>query len=96
MAQWQYSMFSAELNRNVDFDEELRKILEDYGMKGWNWCRCCNHQMMPATIWSLRPKGRYIRVSNWQSTNAGGAARNCTEVFMCHTRVAQVWRWLPV
>ncbi|MGB8064898.1 MAG: hypothetical protein WCF26_23635 [Candidatus Sulfotelmatobacter sp.] len=35
MAQWQYSMFSAELNRNVDFDEELRKILEDYGMKGW-------------------------------------------------------------
>jgi hypothetical protein len=35
MAQWQYSMFSTELNRNVDFDEELRKILEDYGMKGW-------------------------------------------------------------
>ena len=35
MAQWQYSTFSTELNRSVDFDEELRKILEDYGMKGW-------------------------------------------------------------
>jgi hypothetical protein len=35
MAQWQYSMFSTELNRSVDFDEELRKILEDRGMKGW-------------------------------------------------------------
>lgn len=35
MAQWQYSMLSAELDRNVDFDEELQKILQDYGMRGW-------------------------------------------------------------
>ena len=26
---------ATELNRSVDFDEELRKILQDYGMKGW-------------------------------------------------------------
>ena len=35
MAQWQYKTFSTELNRSVDFDEELRKILPDYGMQGW-------------------------------------------------------------
>ena len=35
MAQWQYTTLRTELNRSVDFDEELRKILQDYGMKGW-------------------------------------------------------------
>jgi hypothetical protein len=35
MAQWQYSMLSTELDCNVDFDEELQKILQDYGMRGW-------------------------------------------------------------
>jgi hypothetical protein len=35
MAQWQYATLDAELDRGVDFDEELRKILQDYGMKGW-------------------------------------------------------------
>jgi hypothetical protein len=35
MAQFQYATLSTELNRSVGFDEELRKILEDYGMKGW-------------------------------------------------------------
>jgi hypothetical protein len=35
MAQWQYKTLCTALNRSVDFDEELRKILQDYGMKGW-------------------------------------------------------------
>ena len=35
MAQWQYSTFSTDLNGSVDFDAELRKILQGYGMKGW-------------------------------------------------------------
>ena len=35
MARWQYKTLSTELNRSVDFDEELQKILQDYGMKGW-------------------------------------------------------------
>jgi hypothetical protein len=35
MAQWQYTTLDAQLDRGVDFDEELRKILRDYGMKGW-------------------------------------------------------------
>lgn len=35
MAQWQYETFCTELNRSVDFDEELREILQNYGMKGW-------------------------------------------------------------
>ena len=35
MAQWQYSMLCAELDRNVNFDEALQKILLDYGMRGW-------------------------------------------------------------
>ena len=35
MAQWQYTTHRTELNRSVDFDEELREILQDYGMKGW-------------------------------------------------------------
>ena len=35
MAQWQYKTLCTELKGRVDFDEELRKILQDYGMKGW-------------------------------------------------------------
>ena len=35
MAQWQYKTLRTELNHSVDFDEELRKILQDYGVKGW-------------------------------------------------------------
>jgi len=35
MAQWQYKTFCTELNSRVDIDGELRKILQDYGMKGW-------------------------------------------------------------
>jgi hypothetical protein len=35
MAQWQYKTFCTELNSSVDLDDELRKILQDYGMKGW-------------------------------------------------------------
>jgi len=35
MAKWQYSTLRTKLNRNVDFDEELQKILQDYGMQGW-------------------------------------------------------------
>ena len=35
MVQWQYVTLCTELNRSVGFDEELRKILQDYGMKGW-------------------------------------------------------------
>lgn len=35
MAQWQYKTFTTELNSSVDVDEELRRILQDYGMKGW-------------------------------------------------------------
>ena len=34
MAQWQYATLSKELNRSIDFDEDLRKILQDHGMKG--------------------------------------------------------------
>ena len=34
MAQWQYKTFCTELN-SISFDEELRKILRDYGMNGW-------------------------------------------------------------
>jgi hypothetical protein len=35
MAQWQYTTLGTELNRNGDLDEDLRKVLKDYGMKGW-------------------------------------------------------------
>ena len=35
MAQWQYATIDAELESGVDFDEELQKILDEYGMKGW-------------------------------------------------------------
>jgi len=35
MAQWQYKTFCTELNSSVDLDGELRNILLDYGMKGW-------------------------------------------------------------
>lgn len=35
MAQWQYTTLCTELDRNGNFDEELRKLLKDYGMKGW-------------------------------------------------------------
>jgi hypothetical protein len=35
MAQWQYSTMCTEIDRSVDFDGELKKILQDYGMRGW-------------------------------------------------------------
>ena len=35
MAQWQYKTFCTESSSSVDLDDELRKILQDYGMKGW-------------------------------------------------------------
>lgn len=35
MAQWQYATLRTELSGRNNFDEELRKILKDYGMKGW-------------------------------------------------------------
>jgi hypothetical protein len=35
MAQWQYKTFCTELKSSIDFDEELRSVLQDYGMKGW-------------------------------------------------------------
>ena len=35
MAQWQYSTMCTDLDRSIDFDEDLRKILQDYGMRGW-------------------------------------------------------------
>ena len=31
----QYKTFCTELDSSVDLDDELRKILQDYGMKGW-------------------------------------------------------------
>jgi len=42
MAQWRYATFCTELNSSVDFDEELRKILQDYGHERMGaWCRRC-------------------------------------------------------
>ena len=35
MAHWQYKTFCTELNSSIDLDDELRRILQDYGMKGW-------------------------------------------------------------
>jgi hypothetical protein len=34
MAQWQYKKFCTELKSSIDFDEELRSVLQDYGMNG--------------------------------------------------------------
>jgi hypothetical protein len=31
----QYKTFCTELDSSVDLDDELRKILQDYDMKGW-------------------------------------------------------------
>ena len=47
MAQWQYKTFCTELSGSVDLDDELRKILQDYGMKGWE------------LVQVLQPKKRY-------------------------------------
>jgi hypothetical protein len=35
MAQCNIKTFCTELDSSVDLDDELRKILQDYGMKGW-------------------------------------------------------------
>jgi len=35
MAQWQYSTMCTEFERSINFDEDLRKILQDCGMRGW-------------------------------------------------------------
>jgi hypothetical protein len=48
MAQWQYKTFCTELKRSVDFDEELRKILQDYGTKGWELVQVLQPQNNPS------------------------------------------------
>ena len=48
MAQWQYKTFCTELKRSVDFDEELRKILQDYGTKGWELVQVLQPQNDPS------------------------------------------------
>jgi hypothetical protein len=58
MAQWQYATIDAELESGVDFDEELHRILDEYGMKGWELVQVLQPKAIPATIWSLRLKGR--------------------------------------
>lgn len=36
MAQWQYSTLCREIDGGgADFDDELRRILQEYGMQGW-------------------------------------------------------------
>ena len=45
MAQWQYKTLCTELNRSVDFDEELRTILQDYGMKGWELVQVLHNEV---------------------------------------------------
>ena len=35
MAQWKYATLCTEIDGGVDFDDELRRILQEYGMQGW-------------------------------------------------------------
>ena len=35
MAEWQYQIQRIELESGTDFDQELKKTLEQHGAKGW-------------------------------------------------------------
>ena len=81
MAQWQYKTLCTELNHSVDFDEELRKILQDYGMKGWELVQVLqprNDALYHLVFKTERP---LYPNSNRQSTERRRAlARNRTDV----------------
>ena len=73
MAQWQYTTLCTELNRNSNFDEELRKLLKEYGMKGWELV-----QVLPPRNDALyhlvfkTERSLYPSLEPAQSPNAGG------------------------
>ena len=35
MAEWQYQIHLVELEPGSDFDQQIEKALEQYGVKGW-------------------------------------------------------------
>ena len=73
MAQWQYATLCTELKGSVNFDEELQKILKDYGMKGWELVQVLQprndsvYHLVFKTERSLYPSPEPV-----QALNAGG------------------------
>lgn len=69
MAQWQYRTLSTELDHN-NFDEELQKLLKDYGIKGWELVQILQPRSDALYHFVLRLKDRWLRVSSrhWRST----------------------------
>jgi hypothetical protein len=47
MAEWQYKIQRVELESGSDFDQQLEKALEQYGVKGWELVEVLPQQERP-------------------------------------------------
>lgn len=47
MAQFQYQVHRIELLPNADLDDQLEKVLVDYGMKGWELVQILHRDKTP-------------------------------------------------
>ena len=71
MAQWQYKTFCTELNSSVDVDDELRKILQDYGMKGWELVQVLQPKNDTHYHLVFKLEGRSCQISSQQTPRRG-------------------------
>ena len=47
MAEWQYRIERIDLNPETDPDDQLGKILREYGQQGWELVQVLHRQEMP-------------------------------------------------
>lgn len=47
MAEYQYQIHRIELLPNADLDDQIKKILDDYGTKGWELVQILHGDKVP-------------------------------------------------
>ena len=47
MSQWQYEIQRIEPRPDVDLDDQLKGVLQDYGMKGWELVQVLHRHRVP-------------------------------------------------
>jgi hypothetical protein len=45
--QWQYQIHLIELLQDADFDDEVEKVLEEYGARGWELGQVLHRHKVP-------------------------------------------------
>lgn len=47
MAEWQYRIQRIELRPDVDLDDQIKTVLQDYGKKGWELVQVLQRHSVP-------------------------------------------------